>query len=144
MSAQYQFLDQQENVKVKVPRESQYMEFVPAHKFEAGNGNIVSVEDHWRSSSNINGQIVQRNFFGITEEQLGKNVIGLAEVQMKTTSSGKKVLLINFWPNIEKQRAEYKMGFETSENGILQLCFDEINQPAKFVAAHSFMSSFVF
>ncbi len=94
MSAHYQLLDQQENVKVKVPRKSQYMEFVSAHKFETGNGKTVSVEDHWRSSSNINGQIVQRNFFGITGEQLGKNVIGRVEAQVKTTSFGKKSFLL--------------------------------------------------
>lgn len=136
MPAHYEDLDQMKNVKVKIPKEGTYMEFVRSNEFKTGDGKNVFVDNHWRSSSCINGQIVQRNFFGITREQLGKNIAGSVEIQVKTTLPlGKKILLINIWPDTKKQSpAKYKMAFEKDETGKLQLCFYEISQPKKSAA----------
>lgn len=135
MPASYRFLQEEENVKVKVPQKGLYMEFIPAHSFKVAGEKTVFVENHWRSKSSIDGQLVQRNFFGITEEQLGKNIVGKVKVQTKKTSISKEdVLLIDIWANTKNAPTEYKLAFEKDEAGRLRLNFRTIRQPKKSAA----------
>ena len=121
-------------VKMKVPEKSSYMEFVSAHKFKNAEGETIFVEEHWRSYSNIHGMLVQRNFFGITREQLGKNVVGDIKIRQKKTSKSKKMVsLIDVWVNAEKA-AQYRLAFEKDEAGRLWFPLYEIRQPQKTVA----------
>lgn len=127
--ANYQFLHEEENVRVNIPQEGQYMKFIQAHSFKTGSGKLVFVESHWRSHSCIHGQLVQRNFFGITEEQLGKKIIVKVRITMKkTTKSKKTVSLIDLWATPEKP-AEYKLVFEKDEVSGIRFSFYEIQQP---------------
>jgi hypothetical protein len=133
MPASYRFLHEEENVKMKVPQKSEYMKFVSAHSFKAASGKTVFVESHWRSKSSIDGQLVQRNFFGISEEQLGKNVVGKMRIATKKTSRSKEtVWLIDIWVDSEKT-AEYKLVFGKDEHDKLQLDFHTVNQLPKIL-----------
>ena len=113
-------------MKVKVPQKGEYMKFVSAHSFKTGSKKIVFVENHWQSSSFIEGQLVQRNFFGIAEKQLGKKIIGRMRITIKKTSRSKEtVSLIDVWATPEKE-GKYKLVFEKDEAGKLQFSFYEI------------------
>lgn len=127
MADSYVSLFEQSRVEVKVPREGKYMNFIESHKFEAPDGRVIPVDDHWRSSSIINGKLVQRNFFNITPQQLGKKITARVEVVRKTTSTGKVVTLLNISPDIESQRAQYSLGFAAGDNGRLKVLFHKKN-----------------
>lgn len=92
--ATYFPIHKEERVRVKVPKEGEYMVPVGGHQFE-NEGKIIDVPDHWRSSAVLRSIILQRNFFGVGESDLGKKITATVEVIEKRSSRGKRVLLIN-------------------------------------------------
>lgn len=107
-----------ENVCVKVPKAGGYMELINAHEFQL-NGNTVSVPEHWRNSFLVPGtsQIIQRNFFGISRDDLGKKMTATVEIIEKTTGRGRKVMLLNITKAIGA-RSVSDLKFTTNGEGI--------------------------
>lgn len=114
--AGYQVLREVQNVLVKVPKQSAYMNKVDAHSFESAAGS-VSVPTHWKNGQvfeavnpenrlilvrNERGEevpkklILTRIFYGITEADLGRTALFTAKVIKKTTDEGREFILLDF------------------------------------------------
>jgi len=119
--AKYQTVLEVENVLVKVPKLSDFMRLVP------GDHPVASVPDHWahgkpfpRHNKNTieMALILNCNFFGIEERDLGRRIIANVKVVEKTTSRGKVYLMLDitkvsgvatcemkFYPSADESRA---------------------------------------
>jgi hypothetical protein len=107
----YEILITVDRVKVKVPRKTQDLEDNPGHPF-AYAGRKMWVEDHYRISSYPFGPgIVQRNFFRFAESDLGKNKVATVKVTLKTTRSGKRILLLDIFKEEDGAVAQYELRF---------------------------------
>ena len=88
-------IDPVEGVRCIVPSSSDNMVPIEKHTFKC-QGRDIAVSDHWRSSQYYPGRtILQRNFFGITKADLGKNITATVTIERKTTSNGRNVVLLN-------------------------------------------------
>jgi len=89
--AQYQTVLEVTNALVKVPKLSDFMRLVP------GGYPVASVPDHWAHGKPIPRRdksltetaiILNCNFFGIEERDLGRRIVANVKVIQKTTSRG--------------------------------------------------------
>ncbi len=96
----YEELVRVANVLVRVPREGTNMVFKHAHKFEV-NGKAVSVDSHFRNGMFIPGNghgrgvILNRIFYGLNEDDLGKRIVADVSVVRKTTGRGYRFLMLD-------------------------------------------------
>ena len=114
----YRTVSSNDFVSVKVPKEGGYMQLIEAHEFEL-EGNKIPVPKHWRNSFLVPGsaQIVQRNFFEISKDDLGKKIVATVEIVEKTTARGRKVMLLNITKIVEA-RATSDLKFSDQGDGI--------------------------
>ncbi len=107
----YQVLKVEESVLAKVPKESFYMEVVGRHEFKLP-GKIVYVPKHWRNSFVVPGSkiILNRHFYGIRDEDLGRRIVAKVKVVKKTTQDGQEFVMIDIFkdPNGTKPTRELK------------------------------------
>lgn len=85
-AVKYEVVKEEKLVRVKVPsRVSHYLNVVPAHNFEA-DGKTVSVPAHYRHGQKIGDSdiIVNRHFYGATEDDLGRTILATVKVVRKT------------------------------------------------------------
>lgn len=111
----------QKNVMVKVPKKSSYMTEVDAHEFEL-HGKTVSVDSHWRNGFSIpfagrGGVILNRLFYRIDKENLGKKIVARIEVVQKTTRDGRKYLMLNIIKASAGTKATSDLKFPTNGTG---------------------------
>lgn len=114
----YKTVSQNLFVCVKVSKEGKYMKLIEAHEFQF-NGNTIPVQEHWQNSFVVPGtsQIIQRNFFEISEDALGKKIVAAVEVVEKITSCGRKVMLLNI-TKISGAKATSDLKFSEEGAGI--------------------------
>lgn len=90
--ADYETLLIKERVLVKVPKDSGFMTRQNAFKTPAG----VSVPSHWKNGKPLKGGVfLNVHFYGINEENLGRNIIASVEVIKKTMQSGREFIMLN-------------------------------------------------
>lgn len=110
-SIHYELIMTVDRVKVKVPRKTQELDENPGHPFTYA-GRKMWVEDRYQISSHPFGPgIVQRNFFRFSESDLGKNHVATVKVTLKTTRSGKKILLLDIFKAEDGAVAQYELRF---------------------------------
>lgn len=93
--AKYEVMKEEKLVRVKVPsRGSHYLNVVPAHSFEV-DGKPVSVPTHYRHGQMIgdSGIIVNRHFYSVTENDLGKTILATVKVVRKTAHDQSFIML---------------------------------------------------
>lgn len=94
-SARYEVIIEKKLVRVKVPsRGSHYLNVVPAHSFEA-DGKQVSVPTHYKHGQMIGDTniILNRHFYGVTENDLGRTILATVKVVRKTTGGRTFIML---------------------------------------------------
>lgn len=85
-AAKYEVVREVKLVRVKVPsRGSHYLNVVPGHSFET-DGEMIPVPTHYRHGQKIGDTdiIVNRHFYGVTENDLGKTILATVKVVKKT------------------------------------------------------------
>lgn len=94
-SAKYEVIVDEKLVRVKVPsRGSHYLNVVPGHNFET-DGEMIPVPTHYRHGQKIGDTdiIVNRHFYGVTENDLGMTILATVKVVRKTTGGRTFIML---------------------------------------------------
>ena len=94
MENSYRTILTQEKVLVKVPIESHDMRFKPEHEFVV-NGKPIKVPDRWQNGMAVGKVILNRHFYGIDKNDLGRKIVAMVEVIEKTTDGGRKFLMLD-------------------------------------------------
>lgn len=69
-----------EAVRVRVPVKSPDMEFCLAIRIRSGE----VIPEHWHNAFSVGRVVVNRNFYGISEADLGKTIVGTVQLFEKT------------------------------------------------------------
>lgn len=118
----YTTLLQESGVRVKIPNMSQFTQFISAHSFNSENGPVV-VPAHWKSGMAINGTktdtvILNRHFYGIDREDLGKRITAIVKVvEKKEIGSDRVFTMVDI--HKENGRAVADLKFAPEGDGIL-------------------------
>lgn len=112
--ANYEVLKVVERVLVKVPKESGFMQPQPA--FVSSNG--FKVPAYWKNGKPLGKIFLNIQFFGVTEDNFGKNIIATIKVIKKVMSDGREFIMIDAI-NTPGVAPEYDLKFpEKSGKGI--------------------------
>lgn len=94
-AAKYEVVREVKLVRVKVPsRGSHYLNVVPGHSFET-DGEMIPVPTHYKHGQKIGDTdiIVNRHFYGVTENDLGRTILATVKVVRKTTGERTFIML---------------------------------------------------
>ncbi|MBM3256341.1 MAG: hypothetical protein FJZ04_02640 [Candidatus Moranbacteria bacterium] len=119
----YETIHEQKAVRVKIPMQHPtFMTSVPKHDFQNDRGDTIEVEPHWRSGLLIQGTtvIVNRHFYGICPDELGKHIVADIQVVRKTTKDGRDFLMLDIRKCQERTKSltELKFVDGNGEEGI--------------------------
>jgi hypothetical protein len=119
---EYRTLLERRDVAVKVPNRGPYMNSVAPHSFEL-HGEMVQVKGHFRHGLVLKGieknVILNRLFFGVGSQDLGKKIVAKVEVVEKTTQESSKRILLNIFKAPDGTKAAYDMKFSETEGNIM-------------------------
>jgi hypothetical protein len=105
------------NVRVNVPAKGEHMKLVPANTFKSGNGDIISVKEHWRQGLPVGkGRtkvIININFFGFCEDDLGREHNSTVKVVEKK-HKGVPYIMLDVFKKTDSV-AKYTMSFSAQE-----------------------------
>lgn len=99
MAASYETVKEVASVLVKVPTLGTYMNYLDAFQLPDDGGLIP--ERYQNGMVLKKGHILNRNFYGLKENDLGRNVVATVVVKKKTMEDGR-------WSGIHHDRCDQK------------------------------------